>query len=261
MGEVSKYLPLQGGIVYGPVNSRRLGRSLGINLLPRELKLCAFNCVYCQYGPTTMSGFLLSPIEPESLVAPGEVERAVRSALRLYPDVQYITFSGNGEPTHHPRFPEIVRRVTAVRNEMAPEALVAVLSNSTGVVDVRILRALEGLDRPIMKLDAGSERCFVQVNRPHPSVSFDAVVKGLSELKHPNLTIQTMLFSGDPDNSTDEDIDSWTDLIVQIDPSEVQIYTIQRSPATPGIFPLAKSLLDDIAARAHMRTGITVRAY
>jgi wyosine [tRNA(Phe)-imidazoG37] synthetase (radical SAM superfamily) len=206
-------------------------------------------------------GFLSSPIDPEKLPAPSEIERALRSALRLYPDVDYITFSGNGEPTHHPRFPDIVSRVTAVRDELVPQASVAVLSNSAGAADPRILKSLECLDRPIMKLDAGNERLFVQVNRSHPSVSFEAVVRGLSELKHPNLTIQTILFSGEPDNSTDDEIDDWAGLIAQIEPSEVQIYTIQRSPATLGIFPLAKTLLDDIAARVSVRTGVNVRSY
>ena len=154
---MSRVLELQKGIIYGPVSSRRLGRSLGINLSPTARKVCSFNCVYCHYGWTKVLTSDLSAYI-DDLPAPKAVEKALEETLRtLDPPPQYITFSGNGEPTLHPDFEEIVDRVRVVRDRTGTQADIAILSNSTGLANQSVLRGLASLDVRIMKLDAGTD--------------------------------------------------------------------------------------------------------
>jgi len=255
------YLPLQSGIIYGPVASRRLGPSLGINLLPFDYKVCTYNCVYCQYGPTKLCGYTSVPRDSERLPSPTDVEESLRAVLELYPDVNYITFSGNGEATLHPHFANIVDRVMMVRDKLSPRAKVAILSNSASLTDPKIRQALMQLDRPIMKLDAGTSKIFQRINRPHPEIRFEDVAKALIDLDHPNMTIQSMFFSGEPNNISDENIETWAELIGKIRPNEVQMYTVQRPPAESSVFTLAEPILSKMAERAEMISGIPIRVY
>jgi wyosine [tRNA(Phe)-imidazoG37] synthetase (radical SAM superfamily) len=255
------YLPLQSGIIYGPVASRRLGPSLGINLLPFDYKLCTFNCVYCQYGPTKICGYAGRPRDNERLPSVNDVEDALRSVLRLYPDVNYITFSGNGEATLHPQFAEIVGRVVNARDRLSPRARVAILTSSGTIESPEIRAALSQVDLPIMKLDAGTKWLFQHINRPHPEVRFENVIKGLTEFEHPNLTIQSMFFSGQPTNTEDGSVEAWARQLREIRPREVQMYTVQRPPAESGIFTLADPILHKIAERAEMIAGVPIRVY
>ncbi|MFH1892440.1 MAG: radical SAM protein [Candidatus Zixiibacteriota bacterium] len=255
------YLPLQSGIIYGPVASRRLGPSLGINLLPFDYKLCTYNCVYCQYGPTKLCGYTSVPRSSERLPSPTDVEESLRYVLELYPDVNYITFSGNGEATLHPHFANIVDRVVMVRDKLSPRAKVAILSNSASITDPGIRQALLQLDRPIMKLDAGTSRIFQHVNQPHPEIRFDDVTKALIDFEHPNLTIQSIFFSGEPDNISDESMKAWAEMIGKIRPHEVQMYTVQRPPAESGVYTVAESILSKMAEKAEMISGVPIRVY
>ena len=123
-------LPFQAGIIYGPINSRRLGRSLGINLLPTSYKLCSFDCVFCHYGRTQVKTLC-----PEESRLPGvkEILHAVRDALHMVRDTDYLTFSGNGEATLHPRFPLIASGVRQLRDELRPDVKLTILSNASTV--------------------------------------------------------------------------------------------------------------------------------
>lgn len=261
MGIDRDYLPLQGGIIYGPVASRRLGPSLGINLLPYDYKLCTFNCIYCQYGPTKICGYTSKPRDSERLPSASDVEDALRSVLRLYPDVNYITFSGNGEATLHPHFAEIVTRVVTTRDKLSPRARVAILSSSGTITSPEIRDALRQVDVPIMKLDVGTSSLFQHINRPHPEIRFENVIKGLIEFDHPRLTIQSMFFSGEPNNVADESVEAWAKQLREIKPREVQMYTIQRPPSELGIFTLADSILHKVAERSEMIAGVPIRVY
>jgi len=156
-------IPLQKDIIYGPVLSRRLGRSLGINLLPTDRKVCSFDCVYCQYGRTTEPTF--SP-GVDDLPTFSDVVAAVEKALKKPHTIDTLTFSGNGEPTLHPQFPEIVRSIKRLRDDFRPEVKLAVLSNSSRVMDSAIVDALSLLDAPMMKLDAGDEITLREINQP-----------------------------------------------------------------------------------------------
>ncbi|MGC9357838.1 MAG: radical SAM protein, partial [Anaerolineae bacterium] len=143
-------LPLESGVIYGPVRSRRLGISLGINVLPLRRKVCSFDCVYCHYGPTVVP--TLSPDESEFPGVP-EIVAAVERALRRTPHVDSLTFSGNGEPTLHPYFRDVVLGVRRLRDRLNPQARISLFSNATMAHLPQIREALAHLDAPIMKLD------------------------------------------------------------------------------------------------------------
>jgi len=156
-------LPLQKTIVYGPVLSRRLGYSLGINLLSPHIKICSFDCVYCQYGKTHLK---TRKIEKTALYSPDEILREVEKALLIVRKVDYLTLSGNGEPTLHPQFLEIVEGIKSLRNRYRPDVKIALFSNSTCLGRKEVQQAMELIDQPILKLDAGNERLFQKVNHP-----------------------------------------------------------------------------------------------
>ena len=205
-------IALQPGIIYGPILSRRLGRSLGINLLPANRKVCSFDCIYCQYGCT--NDLVLNPIR-STLPKPPEVFAAVEAALKKPRNIDYLTFSGNGEPTIHPDFPEIVRGVLAIKNKLRPEAKLAILSNSSRVNDPEVAAALRLFDAPIMKLDAGDQETFSAINRPVSSLKIDEIVSGLQRL--PILVIQSVLVNGEITNVRGEAFERWAERLV--DPS------------------------------------------
>ncbi len=244
---MSELLGLQKGIVYGPIQSRRLGSSLGINLLPAEVKLCAFDCLYCQYGWTGMHTIRASEIS--SLPGVEQVLDAVRKALEFadtYPS--YITFSGNGEPTLHPDFPAIVKGVSELRDRYSKGSKTAILSNSATASDERIREALSELDVRIMKLDCGTEELFRRFNRPCEGVDFEAMINGLSSMK--DITIQSLFAGGEMGNSKPEDIEAWVEVLSRIKPSMVQIYSLARGYPSRGIEPIGKQALLAISRKA-----------
>lgn len=239
-------LRLQKGIVYGPVLSRRLGVSLGINLLPVTKKTCTFDCTYCQYGWTDQQ--VLRGEKPTTFPEVSIVREAVREALtRLREPPAYITFSGNGEPTLHPDFPRLVDEINTLRGQHAPLARTAILSNSTTAYRPGVQGALTRLDHRIMKLDAGTETTFRRFNRPAPGLVLDQIVEGLAAL--PRVTIQA-LFAGGPEGNADPgEIEAWLALLSRISPLLVQIYTLDRDVPGSGIEDLPPSVLEAIAAQ------------
>ena len=160
---------LQRGIIYGPAPSRRLGQSLGINLLPTNHKLCSFNCLYCQYGWTKNVTFAPSE-QLKNLPSVDAVEAALESALtapgREHKTIDSITICGNGEPTLYPALAEVIVAAKQLRDRYQPQARVAILSNSSTVGNPTVRAALELLDLKVMKFDAGSEEMFRQLNHP-----------------------------------------------------------------------------------------------
>lgn len=254
-----KLLPLQKGIIYGPVRSRRLGLSLGINLLPTTRKVCSFNCVYCQYGITREPVSGLAP--EDDLPTPEEVERALRKALSETEAPQFITFSGNGEPTLHPNFPEIAERVKRVRDLVSPSSKIALLSNSTGLLIPGVRETIEELiELPIMKLDAGEEETFRAIARPGPGLSLARILEGLHALGKP-FTIQTLFVQGAVDNSRGPALDAWMARIRELVPSSVQIYSIDRPFPTRGLEIVPPERLEEIARDTNKKTGAEVKAY
>ena len=249
-------LPLETEIVYGPLRSRRLGLSLGVNLLPADEKVCSFDCVYCHYGRTTVR-----TLQPSGLNFPSmpQVRRAVERALRRHPDVAYLTFSGNGEPTLHPFFSEIVAEVVDLRDALAPAVKVALFSNATTVGRPEIRAALARIDAPILKLDAGDAETLARINRPVPAVTWADVVAGLKRV--PNLTVQSVLIDGTVSNVRGDAFDAWVAALAAIRPARVQIYSTDYPVPNVGVERVLPYVLNRIAAEVRRRTELQVEAY
>ena len=219
-------LGLKKGIIYGPVMSRRLGRSLGINILPWQKKTCPFDCVYCQYGWTECHTTKI----PTSLPVPTaeDVAEALEEALTgMTGPPAYITFSGNGEPTTHPDFDAVVETITRIRDRLASSAKTAILSNSALVSQDAVRKSLAKLDSRIMKLDCGNPALFSRYNRPCPGVDLEGITRGLEKLSA--ITIQTLFTAGESGNLRRTNIDEWLDRLQRIKPRFVQLYTLDRS--------------------------------
>ena len=256
-------LSLQQGIVYGPVRSRRLGLSLGINLLPDEVKACSLNCRYCQYswtGLLTNSGEQVRGFLPSRGTVGEAVERAVEEMVRRGTPPDVLTFSGNGEATLHPDFPAIVEDLLDIRARLAPGCRTAILSNATTVDREEIRKALLRLDDPVLKLDTGREETFRRLNAPAPGVRFQAVLDGLRTLGS-RIILQALFVRGSVDNSTDEEVESWMEAVTFIRPRFVQIYTLDRGPADRGLLPVDAERLRAIATLLGRRAGVEGRVY
>lgn len=251
---MSGLLALKEGPVYGPVHSRRLGRSLGINPLGGGAKTCSFDCGYCQYGHerTTLAA-------PRLLPSVAEIREAVAGALARLPEPPaFLTFSGNGEPTLHPDFPALVTMLLELRDRHAPSARTAVLSNSSRVSVPEIHTALARLDVRIMKLDCGTEATFRRYNRPAPGLTLDTVVDALSNLG--DVTVQALFTGGPGGNADPAEISAWLDGLDRIRPEAVQVYSLDRGWPDPALEPLPLPRLEAIAAAA-IRRGHPAGAY
>jgi wyosine [tRNA(Phe)-imidazoG37] synthetase (radical SAM superfamily) len=224
-------------IIFGPVKSRRLGVSLGINLLPATRKVCNFNCIYCECGWTKGAG-----ISRDKLPSRKEVYEALDRKLALMkknhqaPDV--ITYAGNGEPTLHPEFPGIIDDSLSLRDKYFPEARIAVLSNSTAITKPAVRNALMKVDQNILKLDSAFDLTVKIHNQPRVNVKVEKLVKDLRLFKG-RLIVQTLFLRGKfngkrIDNTTREEIEAWLKAIRKIKPSEVMIYTISRDTPEGG---------------------------
>ena len=257
-GKGEMVYPLKKCYLYGPIDSRRYGRSLGINLSPCAYKLCSFNCVYCHYGRTETVAADHVPYEGD-MPTMEEVLVAVEVTLRSPEELDVITFSGNGEPTKHPRFPEIVGGVVALRDRFRPKAKVVLLSNATGLVREEVRRSLSKIDLPVLKLDAGTPKTFLAINRPDSSVHFDDIVAALSQVER--FYVQTVFIDGKPSNTTEEELSAYIQLLAKLRPQEAHIYSIERPVPDKGIARVSPERLEEIAARIGAEAGVRAIAY
>lgn len=240
-------------IVFGPVHSRRLGVSLGMNLLPADGKYCSFNCIYCECGLNEERRTRSKLPTREEVKAQLESKLAAMQAEGVAPDV--ITFAGNGEPTIHPEFGGIISDTLALRDRFFPKAKVAVLSNATQLHRAEVVEALLKVDDNILKLDSVLDSRIRQLNVPASS-EFTArkLIEQLSRFNG-RLIIQTMFLKGDVagvsvDNTTEEEIDGWIEALKAIRPRQVMIYTIDRETPLRSLQKQPKEVLDALAARA-----------
>lgn len=219
-------------IVYGPIRSRRLGVSLGINLMPTLAKLCSFDCVYCECGWN-------QPILHPTLPTREEVREALQSSLKsLSQDtpIDVITFSGNGEPTMHPDFLGIIQDTCALRDQYCPAAKVSVLSNSTQLGREDVVEALRMCDNRILKLDSAIDATMRLIDQPvNHRLTVAQVIEWLSTFDG-DFTLQTCFLKGEYhglviDNTTPYELDAWYQAVDQLHPKQVMIYVIDR--ATP----------------------------
>ncbi len=252
-----KLMKLQKGIVYGPVNSRRLGRSLGINVLPTQAKVCSFNCLYCQYGFTKAQGVRL--LDSVQFPAVSHILNAVETKLvEMENPPDYLTFSGHGEATLHPHFDELVDGITELRDKYAPDAKTAILSNASTVSDARIRRILSRLDEAILKLDAGSESVFQRYNQPVIPLHISEIVEGLRMMDR--VILQSLFADGERGNLKLKHIIRWLRQVEAIQPEKVQLYTLDRAYPSRLIVPAAREHMAEIAEQLG-KMGITALVY
>ena len=248
--------------IFGPVISRRLGISLGINLMPNDSKLCSFDCIYCECGWNPEKGKVkaILPTRDEVRILLREKLEAMKENGRL-PDV--ITFAGNGEPTMHPDFPTIISDTLQLRDEICPKARVAVLSNSTMLHKPKVVEALKKVDDNILKLDSGIPETIRLMDQPVGRFDLQSVVNHL-KLFDGHLVIQTMFikgsFKGKPfDNTTETELTAWMALLQQIQPQTLMIYTIARDTPASDLQKVSIEELEKIAIRVREETGLEVQ--
>lgn len=249
-------IPLQTGLIYGPVCSRRLGTSLGVNLLPYGTKTCNFNCCYCQYGWTPLGSRGRVPAGWPSPVA---VMAAVQMALARTEDVDRVTLAGHGEPTLYPMLRDLVRRLVDLPVLHARNIRLAILSNSSTARDPQVAEALGMLDDSYMKLDAGDPATLTAINAS--PISIDDIVEGLRD--QPRVTLQAMFVRSRDrhvDNTTPARLDAWLDAVTRIRPIAVHIYSISRPPAWRQLEAIPREELRAIAARVEQR-GIPAEVF
>lgn len=240
-------------IVFGPIRSRRLGISLGMNLLPTDGKLCSFNCIYCECG-LNEERHTHSRLPTRDEVREALIQKlSTMQAEGITPDV--ITFAGNGEPTMHPAFGGIIDDTIETRNRFFPKAKIAVLSNSTMLHKEAVFQALNKIEDNILKLDSVLDSRICQLNAPNsPSFTFEKLLKQLCRFDG-NLIIQTMFLKGEVDgesvdNTTETEINGWLEALKQIKPKQVMIYTIDRETPVKNLKKVTKEELEVIADRA-----------
>ena len=213
-------------IVFGPIFSRRLGSSLGVNILPSKGKLCNFDCVYCECGWNKDGVADRRFPTYEEIIAAFEEKMSSLSAEGT--KVDSITFSGNGEPTMHPDFPKIVDAVLGCRDRFFPQAKVSVLSNAFLVGRPAVAEALKRVDNPILKIDASSDELVRQINKPVGHYRLEDVIDALKGFDG-NFILQTMfLRSPKFDTAAPEALQKWMDIVRELHPREIMVYTIDR---------------------------------
>lgn len=257
-----------GQIIYGPIFSRRIGVDIGINLLVQPGKTCTYNCVYCQYGPT--ENLISHPDEIDYWVDLNNVSEVLKSALEIMVSenerLDSITFSGYGEPTLHPHFDKAVSIVKKIRDEYYPETPVTVLTNSSLVSVEKVKRGLLKADWIIAKLDVGDYESWKKINRPASGLpGFNEIVEGLKEISRiarDKLTIQTLILDGRVSNASLDNLKSIANIIGDINPKSVQLYTIVRAPAESYVKPVSKSILNKLQNFIlHVNREINVGVY
>ena len=244
-------------IVYGPIRSRRLGVSLGMNLMPTTAKLCTFDCVYCECGWN-------QPVSHPVLPTREQVREALASRLIALSSNQLdvITFSGNGEPTLHPEFLGIIEDTCALRDRYCPKAKISVLSNSTQLGRADVVKALRMCDNRILKLDSAIDATMRLIDKPvNENLTVEQVAEWLS-LFEGDFTLQTCFLRGEYegqviDNTTPEELSAWYTMIERLRPKQVMIYVIDRATPLQTLSKVPAAEMEAIAAPLHEK-GIDV---
>ena len=249
-------------IIVGPIRSRRLGRSLGVNLLHQEAKICTFDCIYCECG----LNFRAESHQPTRK----EVYEALESKLRLMSEAKegldVITFAGNGEPTTHPHFAEIVEDCRILRNKYMPNARLSVLSNATMLWKKEVVEALQRVDNNILKLDSAFDETVRLINQPQQrEYSVARVVEGMKQFQG-ECVVQTMFLRGEVngvkiDNTTEREVEAWLEVIREVKPRQVQLYSLDRVPPIDTLVKVEGAELEKIAERVKAMGIETIVTY
>lgn len=247
--------------IFGPIHSRRLGSSLGINLMPADGKVCSFDCLYCE------AGFNAQGPGKAGLPARAEVARLLEEKLQQMKNsgepLDVITFSGNGEPTLHPDFAGVIDDTIRLRDRYFPTVKISVLTNSTRIGDNQVADALRRIDNNILKLDSAIDGTVQRLDRPNsPDYSVERVISELSQFKETGI-IQTMILRGEHDgntidNTTETEISALIDAYRQIRPRSIMLYSIDRKTPAERLHKVEADELKAIADRIMAETSIPV---
>jgi wyosine [tRNA(Phe)-imidazoG37] synthetase (radical SAM superfamily) len=246
-------------ILYGPVKSRRLGVSLGVNLMPVDAKICSFNCVYCECGFNT--GKMRADL-PKRIDFYLQMESRLKKMSALNEPLNTITFAGNGEPTMHPRFLEIINDTIELRDKYYPQATISVLTNATQIHRRKVFEALQKVENPILKLDSVIEHTMRIMDRPvRNSVRISWLIEQMSRFDG-NFIMQTMFLQGSFegqyfDNTTDLEVEAWLNMLRELHPRQVMIYTIDRETPIYTLQKIPLEKLEEIAQKVR-EIGIDV---
>jgi wyosine [tRNA(Phe)-imidazoG37] synthetase (radical SAM superfamily) len=249
-------------VVFGPVQSRRFGHSLGINLLPLSNKVCNFNCVYCECGWTNLKSQPISYFPYEVICA--KIKDAFQDLANRSVPIDCITFAGNGEPTMHPQFRDIINKVIEYRNSYLPGRKIVVLSNAALAGNPKVFGALQKADLRVLKLDAGSDTMFQSIDKPLSGKRIDWYISKLKAFKG-RLIIQTIFLKGrhngkSVDNTEEKELALWIKALKEIQPESVMIYTLDRPAPAPELEKVQPAILDMICKRVE-KEGIPCKVY
>lgn len=239
-------------IVFGPIHSRRLGASLGMNLLPYDGKLCSFDCIYCECGYN--KDFKTKTKLPDRENVKAALEDKLIRLQKENAKIDVITFAGNGEPTLHPQFAGIIDDTIELRNRFFPEAKISVLSNAMHVSKQSVFEALQKVDNNILKLDSAILSTVQLLDRPNsPSYTIEKQIDLFKKFEG-NFILQTMFVRGSHngkivDNTTQEEVDTWLKVVEETHPKEVMIYTIDRETPEKNLEKVSLDKLKEIAKR------------
>lgn len=236
--------------IFGPVHSRRLGVSLGINLMPGDGKICSFDCIYCECGFN--KDFKPKAARPTREEVRQALEAKLKDMQQNGPAPDVLTFAGNGEPTLHPDFAGIISDTLQLRDHYFPKAKVSVLSNSTMIHKPEVFEALRRIDNNILKLDTVDEAYIQALDQPAKGYDVQRIIQHMKAFEG-RCIIQTMFLKGsyngkDMDNTSDSFVRPWLETVKEIAPHQVMIYTIDRETPTQGLQKATHEELDRIAA-------------
>ena len=241
---------LFGDIAYGPIHSRRLGVSLGMEIMPLEHKLCTFNCVYCECG---WNERVDHPRLPSREAVRTALETKLQALRVEQTSLDVITFSGNGEPTLHPDFKGIIEDTCALRDRYYPTAKVSVLSNSTQLGRQEVVDALRLCDNRILKLDAATDEMMRRIDLPvNEALDVSTLIKWLQQFNG-DFILQTCFLRGEHDgkridNTTQEELDAWYRAVEQLRPQQIMIYVIDRKTPEEHLEKISREQMESIAA-------------
>ena len=250
--------------IVGPIHSRRLGSSLGVNLLPLQRKVCTYDCIYCECGwnkETERNEIKLPTLDEVTTLLEKRLKELVADGV----PVDSFTFAGNGEPTLHPQFPQVAQMVRAMRDKYYPKAVVTLLTNATQLSRPEIFDAVLKLDNPVLKLDAGTAAMRAAINKPNkPENTFEQLVDNLVRFGN-KCIVQTLLLRGENDghaisNVSDEEFAEYVEILKKIQPKYVMLYAIDRATPEKKLEKLTVKELESYA-QIIRNEGIEVKVY
>jgi wyosine [tRNA(Phe)-imidazoG37] synthetase (radical SAM superfamily) len=243
-------------LIYGPITSQRYGTTLGVNLLGAE-KVCSYNCGYCHLGPTQLT---MNKIRKDyEFPTTEQLAEAFREYIKKSVAIDAVVISGNGEPTLHPAFDEVVAEIMRLRDEHLPDKRVIVLSNGAHLDTKKVAAGMNLVDERVIKVDAGNDTLMQKINDPLVRINMAKFLVGVRKLK--DCVVQSLFIDGEFNNVSNEAIDEWMEVIGMIKPKSVQLCTLSRPGWHPNLRAVDVDVLDGIAFKLKKRTGLESQVF